>query len=220
MNSNYSTIRYHIYKELYKYFIQQEKNKVSFLNQFSISLFAGLAVTLAAPFVGCSIRNLLFILVGYWVILCLSLYIVRIFKYLRISFFPRKKFCMLGVTEEEVYAAKFNYEITYLVTEAYSQMLDLSTDPEMKKFQLVEVIFNLKNSLRKINESLIQYSKGRIGEEYILPTKLEIVFNMIHLTMKKLQNESTCSDELNSLEDGYSTIRKELEKIYGIDFAK
>ncbi len=222
MNSNYSTIRYHIYKELYKYLIEQEKNKTSILNQFSIPLFSGLAIALISGIIN---RNswyyLIYILIGYWGLLCISLGLVRLFRYIKLRYFPRKETRLLGVTEEEIYAAKFNYEITYLVKTSYSQLLDLSDDNRLRQLQLIEVCFNLKNALRKINESLIRYSKGKISTELILPKKLESVFNMIYYSIEKMKTEMNPNEyELSSLEENYRIVRTGLCDIYGIEFAK
>ena len=125
------------------------------------------------------------------------------------------------MTEEEIYAAKFNYEITYLVKTSYSQLLDLSDDNRLRQLQLIEVCFNLKNALRKINESLIRYSKGKISTELILPKKLESVFNMIYYSIEKMKTEMNPNEyELSSLEENYRIVRTGLYDIYGIEFAK
>lgn len=220
MNSNYSTIRYHIYKELYKYLLEQEKNKTSILNQFSIPLFSGLAVTLLSGFIkDSSWYSLVYILIGYWVLICLGFGLIKFFRHLKLKYYPRKKSRFLGVTEEEIYAAKFNYEITSLVKTSYIQLLDLSDDYKLKQLQLIEVCFNLKNALRKINESLIRYSRGKISTEFILPKKLEVVFNMIHYSIEKMKTDMNPNEyELSSLEDGYRIVKSSLESIYGIKF--
>lgn len=220
MNSNYSTIRYHIYRELYKYLLEQEKNRASILNQFSIPLFSGLAATLIASIIKDPSRYIIYILIGYWVLLCVSLGLVRFYRYIKLRYFPRKATRLCGITEEEIYAAKFNYEITYLVKTSYLQMLDLSDDIELKELQLIEVYFNLKNALRKINESLIRYSYGRIDEDFILPRKLEVVYNMICYTIAKLKNECPYKCDLSTLEENYRIIRKSLMEIYDINLAK
>lgn len=207
---------------MYKYLIEQEKNKTSILNQFSIPLFSGLAIALISGIIN---RNswyyLICILIGYWGLLCISLGLVRLFRYIKLRYFPRKKTRLLGVTEEEIYAAKFNYEITYLVKTSYSQLLDLSDDNRLRQLQLIEVCFNLKNALRKINESLIRYSKGKISTELILPKKLESVFNMIYYSIEKMKTEMNPNEyELSSLEENYRIVRTGLCDIYGIEFAK
>lgn len=222
MNSNYSTIRYHIYRELYKYLLEQEKNKASVLNQFSIPIFSGLAVILISNIYEMnSWRHLAYILIGYWALLCVSLGLVKLYKFIKLRHFPRKRTRLLGVTEEEIYAAKFNYEITYLVKTSYSQLLDLSRDNKFRQLQLIEVCFNLKNALRKINESLIRYSNGRISSEFILPKKLEIVFNMIYYSIERLKAEMDPNEhELSSLEYSYRIVGKGLRDIYEIEFEK
>lgn len=224
MNKSYSTIRYHIYRELYKYQIIQERHKKSVFNEFSIPIFSGLiSAVIASEITQDSRISTLWVIVViiciYWVIMTISLLFVLTCRYIRRYFYPNKKSHLSGMIEEEISAAKFNYEVSYLVETSYSQMLALSTDPQLKYIQMIDVCFNLKNAFRKISESLFLYTKnnGKIRGDFLIPDKLEAIVNIIYYTIKKLETEKCECTEIPSLIMTYNAHQKRISELYNLN---
>ena len=227
MNKNYSTIRYHIYRELHKYQVEQERRKKSLFNEFSIPVFSGLISAIIASEItqNSSISatwTIVCIIGTYWLIMIVSLLFISIYKYFKRYFHPNKTSYLSGIIEE-ISAAKFNYEVSYLVETSYSQMLSLSAEPQLRKLQMIDVCFNLKNALRKISESILAYTKnkgdkGKIRPDFLMPEKLEAIMNIIYYTLAKLELEKCKCDEITSLIETYNIYQKYISDLYGLKF--
>jgi len=223
MNKNYSTIRYHIYRELYKYQVEQERRKKSLFNEFSIPVFSGLISAIIASEItnssSISATWMIVCIIGiYWLIMIVSLLVISIYKYFKRYFHPNKTSYLSGIIEEEISAAKFNYEVSYLVETSYSQMLSLSSEPQLRKIQMIDVCFNLKNALRKISESILAYAKnkGKIRPDFLMPEKLEAIMNIIYYTIAKLELEKCKCDEITSLIETYNIYQKYIGDLYDL----
>lgn len=84
-------------------------------------------------------------------------------------------------------AAKFNYEVTYLVSTAYTEILKKENRPELRNLKILDTCFYVDNAIRKIQESLLSYSYP-LDESYVSKNKIEAVINVIYAIISELRS--------------------------------
>lgn len=232
--NRYTNIRYHIYKELSKYRKIQERRRSERIRELAIPIITGIIVVLITNRLIIQFRDLnnwcyivfiFFTVLGYYAILLLIE---------TISFFIENKFIpdwrtiikirptdikYKSVQEED--AAKFNYEVTYLVESAYCQVNGIDTKNNlMFRISLLNTLFSIKNALRKMHESLLGCS-GKIHNELVSYSMIEVVLEMVSATLStiKTYDESQngdYSDEIDFVIGFYDDTKKQIEEIYQI----
>lgn len=224
MNNNYSMIKYYIYKELHEYLLSQNKTTIQLCNEFSLSVFSGVLVSIIADEI-CAINKISYltipiIVLVYWIILWVAQHVVRLCIKIEAMYFPKKEKKMSKHVEEELFADIFNYEITYLIHKSYLEVMELSNDSIIRKLQTIDICFNLKTAIIKIKNTLIVFSGGQISEDYIMKEKLKTIIDTMFYTIKKMDTEKEISNELNIISIEYNIIQDALHNIYGLEFNK
>jgi len=232
--NRYTNIRYHIYKELSKYRRLQEKRRADRVNEIAIPILTGIVVVLITNWLilrfheicGLYYFLLIFIIsVGFWIILLMikSIYDCwenkirpNLFPIIRIS--PEDKE-FSPIQEDD--AAKFNYEVTYLVESAYSQVQRIEVlDEFLFNFSLLNILFSIKNALRKMNESLLGRS-GKLNNGLVSYSMIKVVLEMISTTLSRIQSydknkTERYSDDIEFIIGLYDDIRRQIQLEYEI----
>lgn len=89
--------------------------------------------------------------------------------------------------EAESLAAKFNYEVTYLVSTAYTEILKKENRPELRILKILDACFYMDNAIRKLQESLLSYPYP-LSESYVSKNKIEAVMNVIYAIISELRS--------------------------------
>lgn len=228
--NRYTNIRYHIYKELSKYRGLQEKRRVDRIYDFSIPIITGIIVVLVTNWFKetgylCYWGGIVVVIVGYYPLLLIIKSLFNCWENKIVpNFYPiikiqqnDKEFS--SVQEED--AAKFNYEVTYLVESAYSQVRKIDVSDELLfRFSLLNVLFCTKNALRKMSESLLGRS-GKIDNGLISYSKIEVVLEMIGsiLSCIRLYDENKIErycEEIEFVKGLYNDTKRQIELEYGV----
>lgn len=123
--------------------------------------------------------------------------------------------------KQEDDAAKFNYEVMYLVESAYNHANKIQTQDELLlKASLLNNLFCIKNALRKMNESLLGCS-GRIDRELVSDSMITVALELVIATINILQSynsDITCmyQDEIDFVRGLYDDTKKQIKLEYGI----
>lgn len=126
---------------------------------------------------------------------------------------------------QEEYAAKFNYEVTYLVEAAYVQVQNLTCqDGLLLRIGLLNISFCVRNILRKIKESLLEHSR-KISSGLVSDNMIVVVMEMTLMIIKRMQeysnkNKDIYLDEISLLQEKYDRLKKRIEEIYNVEIAK
>lgn len=233
--NRYTNIRYHIYKELSKYRQLQEKRGADRINEFAVPILTGILVIVITS----SLQNILekkgilfyiFLIIAIPVIYILLLAILKRFFYLwensvKPNLSPVKNVDEITFkSRQEEYAAKFNYEVTYLVEAAYVQVQNLTCqDNLLLRIGLLNISFCVRNILRKIRESLIEHS-WKIGSGFVSDNMIVVVMEMTFEIIKRMQeysnkNNNIYLDEISLLQEKYDRLKLQIEKVYDIDIS-
>lgn len=232
--NKYTNIRYHIYKELSKYRKLQEKHGSNRINEIAVPILTGILVILvtnrlAQQFsrinIYCFLGILISAFIGYVVLLIL---LKRFFYYYEYKIKPNRYPIKTIKPDDKYYfsrqeedAAKFNYEVMYLVESAYNQATKIDVhDKLLLRISLLNILFCIKNALRKISESLLGYSEG-IDRGLVSDSRIKVALESIIATIKKLQSYDTGKtclyrDEIEFVKGLYNDIRIQIELKYKI----
>lgn len=232
MNS-YTNIRYHIYKEFDKYNKSKKQSTSDRINEFSIPILTGGIVFLLTE--KC-IENLNLKWYGYLLLIILICLIYAIvLKLLKVLLYKYENnikpnvFAVIRKTKaefeltQEVSAAKFNYEVTYLVQCAYNQLNELNDgDQLMYNLTVLKIIFYVENSLRKTEEALAGYPK-RLKETFVYTSMIQAVMNMVCCIIDRMlvinKGSSSCyANEISNLLYMYNNVVEKLNKLYEMKF--
>ncbi len=224
--NRHTNIRYHIYRELYKYRRFQEETSSNGINEIAVPVLSGIVATIAASAITSNYlenpiqRYVLMFLVPivlYVIILIVTKRLLKFYEYrIKPNIFP------LEVSNEtefkqhmEDYAAKFNYEVAYLAESAYKQIHSTYNDNFLLRMNLLDACFCINNALRKTRESLL-IADIRIDQEYISNNRIWIVMSMIHRTLLKMDTLQLYPEEVQPLKDFYEDLSKAITKLYDI----
>jgi hypothetical protein len=206
----YTNIRYHIYKELSKNRKLQEKKGPERINEIAIPIITGIVVVFITnrfqPWLNEFSVFLYFVaivitIIAYGILLeILKIFFYKYEKDIKPNRSPiikknagNKEFS----PEIEEYAAKFNYEVTYLVESAYCQINEINTqDNLILKISLLNTLFCIKNAIRKIQESLLWEPGNRINNGLVSYSMIRLVLEMIFITLTKIQKYSSNNNKL------------------------
>lgn len=232
MNSQYTNIRYHIYRELAKYQKKQEQRRSAVINDFAVPVFSGVVAALASSVCSDFLFDNLIDKIIYKILIPILVYIIVLCVARKIVFFLEsagKYFLSLKIKntkdffdQEDDLAAKFNYEVSYLVKTAYLLTLENSEDRWLLKMNSVEACFYISNALRKISESILIVDI-RIAADRVSCNRVNVVMNMIHDALINIENRNYNINDVYLLKRKYENFREPIENLYKISlpsFAK
>lgn len=187
-----SNIRYHIFKELFKYQQRVGTNKKSILADITIPIFSGVITIIIVPYASKLTLNV------FWnIILLLCIYpTLFAFIWLCEKFWRKriKPFLYPIETqakskyeeEQEILSAKFHYEVTYLVSLTYKELLCNDNSKLLSDFKIIETCFRLQNAIRKTRESLMKYPYP-LEEFYVSHNKVRVILDLMFDSILKLR---------------------------------
>lgn len=234
--NRYTNIRYHIYKELSKYRKLQERQGPDRINEIAIPIITGILVILVTNRltprfnsinIWCYLGIVIMAFIGYFVLLILLKRFFYYYEYkIKPNWFPT---ISIGPGDknynpkQEDDAAKFNYEVMYLIESAYNHANKIETQDELLlKVSLLNNLFCIKNALRKMSESLLGCS-GRIDRELVSDSMITVALELVFATINRLQSynpdiTSKYQDEIDFVMGLYDDIEKQIKIEYGISF--
>lgn len=122
--------------------------------------------------------------------------------------------------EAESLAAKFNYEVTYLVSTAYTEILKKESKSELRNLRILDICFYVNNAIRKIQESLFSYPYP-LSENNVSRNKIEAVMNVIYAIIcefKKMQDlPESYEAEIDDVQVKYDNTIESLNCMYELD---
>lgn len=232
--NRYTNIRYHIYKELSKYRKLQEKQGPDRINEIAIPIITGILVIMVTNRltpqansinIWCYLGIIILAFIGYIVLLLLLKYYFYYYEYkIKPNRFP---IISIGpddknyIPKQEDDAAKFNYEVMYLIESAYNYASKIETqDKLLLKASLLNNLFCIKNALRKMCESLLG-SSGRIDRDLVSDSMITVALEMVYATIKRLQLYGSditgmYQDEMDFVIGLYEDTKKQIKEKYGI----
>ena len=89
-------------------------------------------------------------------------------------------------SETESLSAKFNYEVTYLASTAFNEILKKENRIEIRNLKILDTCFYVNNAIRKLQEALFSYPYP-LNESYVSKNKIEAVMNVIYATICELR---------------------------------
>lgn len=230
-DNHYTNIRYHIYRELAKYAEKQEQRRSAVINDFAVPIFSGVVVALIVSFISKIEFNSLTLEILFKIIIPIAVYIFTIIVarqtvlYAETHIIPNLCPLKNSSTEkidkhQDEYAAKFNYEVTYLVKTAYILSKDTENcDDWLLRMNTVETCFYVSNALRKISESVIAIDCRR-SYNAVTSNRVYVVMNMIFETLTNLEKRKNFLEDIEPLKKRYNDFTETLEENYQIELQK
>lgn len=225
MRSNYSNIRYHIYRELSKI---QQKRKIDrslLIDDMTIPIFSGVISACLSKYIEKEISNIiLFTLITSFLflgIIVVSKCVIKIYRNrIRPYFYPLKDQSRTSqYLEEESLAAKFNYEVSYLASTAYSEILKRENNTELRQLKIIDTCFYVNNAIRKIKESLLSYPNP-LADSLVSKNKIQVIMNIIYAIIEELRKLPDLSvafeAEIDRIQIKYDNTQKELKSMYEV----
>lgn len=227
--NKYTTIRYHIFKELSKYRQKQKERSSDRIKEIAIPILSGFIVQLFVRryndyIVLSDKRGFVLIIIFIIALFIISTVVLKFFSNLfdnRIKPYlfpfgnPKKR-----ITNEELESAgaRFNYEVTYLIESAYKMALELEKqDSVAAKLSFQNVVFCLETADHKMKKSFevigraINNNKDKaseiLGKSKILDSMLQVVLETYKIIIGLLTEYSNNNDNLLS---------EEISKINGL----
>lgn len=158
----------------------------------------------------------------FLVVLKMSKWVVCIYRNRIKPFFcPLKDQSQIAQNlEAESLAAKFNYEVTYLVSTAYTEILKKESKSELRNLRILDICFYVNNAIRKIQESLFSYPYP-LSENNVSRNKIEAVMNVIYAIiceLKKMQDlPESYEAEIDDVQVKYDNTIESLNRMYELD---
>ena len=226
MRTNYPNIRYHIYRELSKIQERRKNDRTQLIDEITVPIFSGVISASVAGIIQKEVSNmLLFVPVMsflFLTLLLISKWAVSIYRERIKPFFcPLKdQSRMAQDLEAESLAAKFNYEVTYLVSTAYSEILKRENRQELMNLKILDTCFYVDNAIRKVQESLFSYPYP-LKENYVSRNKIEAVMNVIYAIiceLKAMQNlPPNYEEEISRVQLRYGDTIESISNMYGLE---
>lgn len=195
MRTNYSNIRYHIYRELSKFQQKRTNDRSQLIDEITVPIFSGVISTSVAGILQNEVSNMLLFIpvmsLFFLVVLKMSKWVVCIYRNRIKPFFcPLKDQSQIAQNlEAESLAAKFNYEVTYLVSTAYTEILKKESKSELRNLRILDICFYVNNAIRKIQESLFSYPYP-LSESNVSRNKIEAVMKVIYAIICELKKNA------------------------------
>lgn len=192
MRTNYSNIRYHIYRELSKFQQKRTNDRSQLIDEITVPIFSGVISTSVAGILQKEVSNMLLFIpvmsLFFLVVLKMSKWVVCIYRNRIKPFFcPLKDQSQIAQNlEAESLAAKFNYEVTYLVSTAYTEILKKESKSKLRNLRILDICFYVNNAIRKIQESLFSYPYP-LSENNVSRNEIEAVMNVIYAIICELK---------------------------------
>jgi hypothetical protein len=226
MRTNYSNIRYHIYRELSKFQQKRTNDRSQLIDEITVPIFSGVISTSVAGILQKEVSNMLLFIpvmsLFFLVVLKMSKWVVCIYRNRIKPFFsPLKDQSQIAQNlEAESLAAKFNYEVTYLVSTAYTEILKKESKSELRNLRILDICFYVNNAIRKIQESLFSYPYP-LSENNVSRNKIEAVMNVIYAIIcefKKMQDlPESYEAEIDDVQVKYDNTIESLNCMYELD---
>lgn len=226
MRTNYSNIRYHIYRELSKFQQKRTNDRSQLIDEIIVPIFSGVISTSVAGILQKEVSNMLLFIpvmsLFFLVVLKMSKWVVCIYRNRIKPFFsPLKDQSQIAQNlEAESLAAKFNYEVTYLVSTAYTEILKKESKSELRNLRILDICFYVNNAIRKIQESLFSYPYP-LSENNVSRNKIEAVMNVIYAIIcefKKMQDlPESYEAEIDDVQVKYDNTIESLNCMYELD---
>lgn len=226
MRTNYSNIRYHIYRELSKFQQKRTNDRSQLIDEITVPIFSGVISTSVAGILQKEVSNMLLFIpvmsLFFLVVLKMSKWVVCIYRNRIKPFFcPLKDQSQIAQNlEAESLAAKFNYEVTYLVSTAYTEILKKESKSELRNLRILDICFYVNNAIRKIQESLFSYPYP-LSENNVSRNKIEAVMNVIYAIiceLKKMQDlPESYEAEIDDVQVKYDNTIESLNRMYELD---
>ena len=226
MRTNYSNIRYHIYRELSKFQQKRTNDRSQLIDEITVPIFSGVISTSVAGILQKEVSNMLLFIpvmsLFFLVVLMMSKWVVCIYRNRIKPFFsPLKDQSQIAQNlEAESLAAKFNYEVTYLVSTAYTEILKKESKSELRNLRILDICFYVNNAIRKIQESLFSYPYP-LSENNVSRNKIEAVMNVIYAIIcefKKMQDlPESYEAEIDDVQVKYDNTIESLNCMYELD---
>lgn len=223
MRTNYSNIRYHIYRELSK--IQQTKKneRSQLIDEITVPIFSGVISASVAGIIQREISNMfLFIPIISFVfllLLFLSKWSISIYRdRIKPHFCPLKDQSQMALNSKaESLAAKFNYEVTYLASTAYNEILKKENRIELRNLKILDTCFYVNNAIRKLQEALFSFPYP-LNENYVSKNKIEAVTNVIYATICELRGMHNLPEayeaEISGVQKKYDDTVETIDSMY------
>lgn len=226
MRTNYSNIRYHIYRELSKFQQKRTNDRSQLIDEITVPIFSGVISTSVAGILQKEVANMLLFIpvmsLFFLVVLKMSKWVVCIYRNRIKPFFcPLKDQSQIAQNlEAESLAAKFNYEVTYLVSTAYTEILKKESKSELRNLRILDICFYVNNAIRKIQESLFSYPYP-LSENNVSRNKIEAVMNVIYTIICELKNMQDLPEsyeaEIDDVQVKYDNTIDSLNRMYELD---
>lgn len=226
MRTNYSNIRYHIYRELSKFQQKRTNDRSQLIDEITVPIFSGVISTSVAGILQKEVSNMLLFIpvmsLFFLVVLKMSKWVVCIYRNRIKPFFcPLKDQSQIAQNlEAESLAAKFNYEVTYLVSTAYTEILKKESKSELRNLRILDICFYVNNAIRKIQESLFSYPYP-LSENNVSRNKIKAVMNVIYAIiceLKKMQDlPESYEAEIDDVQVKYDNTIESLNRMYELD---
>lgn len=226
MRTNYSNIRYHIYRELSKFQQKRTNDRSQLIDEITVPIFSGVISTSVAGILQNEVSNMLLFIpvmsLFFLVVLKMSKWVVCIYRNRIKPFFcPLKDQSQIAQNlEAESLAAKFNYEVTYLVSTAYTEILKKESKSELRNLRILDICFYVNNAIRKIQESLFSYPYP-LSENNVSRNKIEAVMNVIYAIICELKKPQDLPEsyeaEIDDVQVKYDNIIESLNRMYELD---
>ena len=158
----------------------------------------------------------------FLVVLKMSKWVVCIYRNRIKPFFcPLKDQSQIAQNlEAESLAAKFNYEVTYLVSTAYTEILKKESKSKLRNLRILDICFYVNNAIRKIQESLFSYPYP-LSENNVSRNKIEAVMNVIYAIICELKKTQDLPEsyevEIDDVQVKYDNIIESLNRMYELD---
>lgn len=225
MRTSYSNIRYHIYRELSKIQQRRKNDRSQFIDEITVPIFSGVISACVAGYIEKSVSNMI-LFVSIISFLFLGLYyiskiIVNVYRnHVKPRIFPLKDQSRIAhEMEAESLAAKFNYEITYLVSTTYTEITKKENREELWHLKILDVCFYVDNAIRKLQESLLSYPYP-LGENYVSKNKIEAVMNIIYAIITELRTISNLPEDyeadIDRVQIKYEKTLEAISNMYGL----
>lgn len=226
MRTNYSNIRYHIYRELSKFQQKRTDDRSQLIDEITVPIFSSVISTSVAGILQKEVSNMLLFIpvmsLFFLVVLKMSKWVVCIYRNRIKPFFcPLKDQSQIAQNlEAESLAAKFNYEVTYLVSTAYTEILKKESKSDLRNLRILDICFYVNNAIRKIQESLFSYPYP-LSENNVSRNKIEAVMNVIYeiiCELKKTQDlPKSYEAEIDDVQVKYDNTIESLNRMYELE---
>ena len=196
------------------------------IDEITVPIFSGVISTSVAGILQNEVSNMLLFIpvmsLFFLVVLKMSKWVVCIYRNRIKPFFcPLKDQSQIAQNlEAESLAAKFNYEVTYLVSTAYTEILKKESKSELRNLRILDICFYVNNAIRKIQESLFSYPYP-LSESNVSRNKIEAVMKVIYAIiceLKKMQDlPESYEAEIDDVQVRYDNTTGYLNRMYELD---